>query len=222
MSTLEFAAVPAATRRDHVAGALREAILAGKIAPGTQLVESRLSSQFGVSRGLLREAVRELIEAGLLVNKAYAGTFVVDIDEQTMRELYEVRGMIERKAFERVWPRRDEGFGAELRARFDALAKAARSRVLSEQSAAEAHFHGLVYERCGNRLLLDIWRQLTQKIQFGLAICQVTPVPKPDFIENHRRFMELALGDDLPAMLAELDAHLESGLRTLQKGVLKR
>ena len=52
MSSLpKLAPVPNLTRRDHVAEALRRAILSGLIAPGTQLVESRLASELAVSRG---------------------------------------------------------------------------------------------------------------------------------------------------------------------------
>ena len=64
-----FEPIPSITRRDHVAAALRKSILAGQIKPGTQLVESGLAAQFGVSRGLLREANRELIKSGLVVNR---------------------------------------------------------------------------------------------------------------------------------------------------------
>jgi DNA-binding GntR family transcriptional regulator len=217
MKTLpDFAPAPSATRRDYVAQTLRDAILTGRIAPGTQLVESHFATQFGVSRGLLREAIRELIETGLLVNKPYAGTYVTDISEETMSDVYEVRRIMERQAFIRLWPQRDEAFRAEMTARYEALAEAASSSELHRESAAEAHFHGLVYERCGNQLLLDVWRQMTQKIQLGFAVCRLTHAPKPDFAENHRLFLELAIGSDLNAMLEELDAHLLRGLSTIR------
>ena len=54
------------TFRQHIAERLRSAILGGEIAPGATLVETTLAAQFNVSRGPLREALRELIEEGLL------------------------------------------------------------------------------------------------------------------------------------------------------------
>ncbi len=212
----EFAPAPAATRRDYVAHTLRTAILAGQIAPGTQLVESHFATQFGVSRGLLREAIRELIETGLVVNRPYAGTYVADIDEKTMSDVYEVRRIMEKQAFIRVWPNRDTGFRAEMAARYAALAEAVASRQFERESAAEAHFHGLAYERCGNALLLNVWQQMTQKIQLGFAMCRLAHTPKPDYAENHRLFLTLAVGNDLKAMLEELDAHLLRGLSTIR------
>ena len=96
MSSLpKLAPVPNLTRRDHVAEALRRAILSGLIAPGTQLVESRLASELAVSRGLLREAIRELIESGLAVNRPYAGTYVTEVNAAVLKDVYEIRRMLE-------------------------------------------------------------------------------------------------------------------------------
>ena len=217
MSNLpKFNPVPVVTRRDHVVMALRRSILAGQIPPGTQLVESGLAAQFGVSRGLLREAVRELIESGLVVNRPYAGAFVTEINASILHDVYEVRRAMEKEAYTRIWPVRDQSFRDELRLRFKLMMEAVEGGNLADEIGAEAHFHGLVYERCGNHLMPAIWQQMTQKIQLGFAICQITHAPKMDFEENHERFLELALGDDLPAMLAELDVHLGRGLATIQ------
>ena len=211
-----FKPVPAVTRRDHVAIELRRAILAGQILPGTQLVESGLATQFGVSRGLLREAIRELIESGLVVNRPYAGTFVTEMNASVLRDVYDVRRVMEREAYTRIWPTRDAAFRTELQARYARMVDTVASGDLTEEIRAEAAFHGLVYERCGNHLMPSIWQQMTQKIQLGFAVCQIAHAPKVDFQENHRRFLELALGDDLPAMLGELDVHLGRGLATIQ------
>jgi DNA-binding GntR family transcriptional regulator len=217
MSTLPtFHPVPSVTRRDHVAAALKRSILAGQIAPGTQLVESGLATQFGVSRGLLREAIRELIESGLVVNRPYAGTFVTDINESILRDAYEVRRVLERQAYTCLWPRRDQAFRDELQSRFELMMQAVANDDLTEEIRAEAHFHGLVYERCGNHLMPALWQQMTQKIQLGFAICQISHAPKLDFEENHRRLLNLTLGDDLHALLEELDIHLNRGLATIE------
>jgi len=212
----KFTPVPVVTRRDHVVMALRRSILAGQIPPGTQLVESGLAAEFGVSRGLLREAIRELIESGLVINRPYAGAFVTDINASILRDVYEVRRVMEKEAYTRIWPSRDRSFHDELRLRFDLMIRAVERSDLSEEIRAEAHFHGLVYERCGNHLMPAIWQQMTQKIQLGFAICQITHAPKMNFEENHERFLELALGDDLREMLAEIEVHLQRGLATIQ------
>jgi DNA-binding GntR family transcriptional regulator len=211
----KFQPVSSRTRRDQVASTLREAILAGQMPGGTQLVEGPLAMQLGVSRGLLREALRELIESGLVINRPYAGTFVTELSVADLRDVYEIRHVLEAQAYTRLWPLRDTAFRRELKQRFDTMMMSVDSGDLPQEIHAEFRFHGLVYERCGNHLMLTLWEQLSQKLQLGFAICQVARVPKLDFKENHHRFLDLALGDDLDPMLDELHQHLLRGMATL-------
>src|SRR5215470_1616735 len=120
----EFEFVLSRTRRAQVAEVLRNAIFAGKIAPGTQLVEMKLAHRLGVSRGSVREAILELVEQGLVVNKPYAGTFVIRIDEKSLGELFSLRKVLDRYAFTMLWPRRDDTYRTEFTARNRAIARA--------------------------------------------------------------------------------------------------
>src|SRR3982751_6484164 len=113
--------IPKSTLRAHVAERLRTAILAGDIAPGAPLVETALSQRFDVSRGPLREALRQLIEEGLVVTVPYTGTHVAPLSVEDIHEIYSLRTALETFAFEQVWERRDDRFRAELVRRNDAL-----------------------------------------------------------------------------------------------------
>src|SRR3954471_9205291 len=98
--------VPKSTLRAHIAERLRTAILAGDIAPGAPLTETALSTRFEVSRGPLREAMRQLIEEGLLVTVPYTGTHVAALSVEDVREIYSLRTALEVFSFEQVWHRR--------------------------------------------------------------------------------------------------------------------
>ena len=91
---LAFAHVPSQTRRALIAAALCKALLSGELTPGSQLIEARLAEQFGVSRGPLREAIRGLINEGLLVNRPYAGTYVAGADVDSIEQMYSVRDAV--------------------------------------------------------------------------------------------------------------------------------
>ena len=212
----QFDAVLPMTRRAQVAETLRTFILSGQIAPGTQLVESKLASRFGVSRGSIREAIWELIDQGLLINRPYAGTFVVSLDEKTMSEVYSLRGALERYCFTQLWPRRNEAFRKEFTARHKALVKTIKAQKAFDAIEAEMHFHSYPYEFSGNTVLLDTWHQLSQKIQLSFVMSQVI-VRGSDFIGTSESYIEAAFGDDLGLMLREIDRHLDLGVIAVQR-----
>jgi DNA-binding GntR family transcriptional regulator len=133
-----------------------------------------------------------------------------------MSDVYEMRRLMEKQPFLRMWPHRNVAFELELTARYKAPAQATASSALNRESAATAHFQGPAYKRCGNHLLLDVWRQMTQKIQLGFAVCRLMHTPKPAYAENHRLFVTLAIGEELNVLLKELDSHLLRGLSTIR------
>jgi DNA-binding GntR family transcriptional regulator len=212
----QFDVVLPMTPRAQVAETLKNFILSGQLAPGTQLVESKLASRFGVSRGSIREAIWELIDQGLLVNRPYAGTFVVSLDEKTMTEVYSLRGALERYCFTQLWPKRDETFRKEFTTRHRALVKAIRAQKHVDAIKAEMNFHSYPYEFLGNSVLLDVWHQLSQKIQISFVMSQVI-VRGVEFIATSESYIGAALGGDLDKMLREIDRHLELGMIAVEK-----
>ena len=114
----------------------------------------------------------ELIDQGLLVNRPYAGTFVVSIDEKTMGDLLSVRAALERFCFTELWPNRDKAFRDALTQRQAVLARAIRSRKAADIQATETAFRVFPFEALGNQALLETWAQLGKKIQLGLAMSE--------------------------------------------------
>ncbi len=77
---------------------LRAAILTGELPAGRKLVEVDLAEQFGVSRGPVREALRELARVGLVVDIPRGGTVVCTITQADLMEVYTVREALEVQA----------------------------------------------------------------------------------------------------------------------------
>jgi DNA-binding GntR family transcriptional regulator len=203
------------TRRSQIAATLREAILRGQLAPGSALVETKLAQQFGVSRGPLREAIRELSEEGLLLNKPYVGTYVVEVSEKTIAEAYTLRRLLDRHTFEMIWGKRDAVFSRELKRRHALLVEAVDNGELVAEIAAEMNFHRYPYEFSDSGLLLEMWELLSQKIRLGFTLYQNSMGQSHSHRDAHRKYLRCALGDDLGAMCAEIDTHIDAGLNTV-------
>jgi len=87
--------VRASTTADGIAGALREEIQGGALAPGEPIRQKRVAARFGVSRIPVREALRRLEAEGLVVARPNRGTSVGTLDAEVLREAYELRALVE-------------------------------------------------------------------------------------------------------------------------------
>ncbi|WP_289295722.1 GntR family transcriptional regulator [uncultured Reyranella sp.] len=212
-----FDRVPKATLRAHVVERLRGAILAGDIPPGAPLVETALSERFEVSRGPLREALRQLIEEGLVVTVPYTGTRVAELSVEDVHEIYSLRTVLETFAFEQVWPRRDDRFRAELRRRNEALIASIDAGDDRASILNELEFHGLVYEVSGHRLLQRAWRGLRGRLQLYWAAHHRAHGRRGPKRDSHDSYIKAAFGADLEAMRREIADHMRRGVETTER-----
>ncbi len=88
----------AATLSDRTTELLRQRILAGDFGLGERLVEARIARQLQISRGPVREALRQLRAEGFVREGPRRGVFVVDLTVDDVREIYELRAAIEGRA----------------------------------------------------------------------------------------------------------------------------
>ena len=206
-----FEPVPRSTLRAHIVERLRTAILAGDIPPGAPLVETALSKRFDVSRGPLREALRQLIEEGLVVTVPYTGTHVASLSVDDVREIYSLRTALEIFAFEQIWDRRDDQFRAELVRRNDALIATIDAGDDGASILTELAFHGFVFEACGHRLLERAWLGLRGRLQLYWAAHHRAHGRRGPRRDSHDSYIAAVLGDDLGTMRTELADHMRRG-----------
>lgn len=151
------------TLRAAVVDAIRDAILRGKILPGKALRELDLSDQLDVSRGTVREALRELQDDGLVQVIPHRGAFVRELRPRTARELYMLRALLEpyavRLALEHsAYSQEDLEALENLARRVDALEKEAGPTY--ETVKTDMAFHLLMCSRSNHQLLLDALKSL--------------------------------------------------------------
>jgi DNA-binding GntR family transcriptional regulator len=83
------------SRAEFVYQTIRDDIRRGRLRPGERLREVELAARLDVSRTPIREAIRRLVENGLVSRGAGGGLAVTVLDEAQMQELYEVRSVLE-------------------------------------------------------------------------------------------------------------------------------
>jgi DNA-binding GntR family transcriptional regulator len=85
----------AAPLRQEVVRLLREDILGQELLPGDRLTENALCDRYGVSRTVVREALRQLETENLITMRPNRGPIVAVLDEQEISAIYEVRRSLE-------------------------------------------------------------------------------------------------------------------------------
>lgn len=85
----------AAPLRRNVVDALRKAIVEGRLAPGSRLVERELIQMTGVSRTVIREALRQLESEGVIETVPNKGPIVRKLTLEEAKDLYLIRSVLE-------------------------------------------------------------------------------------------------------------------------------
>lgn len=211
----KFEPIQRSTLADVAIEQLRDAILRGLYLPGEKLVETRVAAELRISRAPLREAASALAEEGLLVKRPFSGYSVPELSHKSVIDLFSTRTALETFAVEQCWEKRDAAFRAEIDARHRALLDTVQVRNQAEAIKAELNLHGLVYEWSGNDLLLNLWRMIAGKLQIYWSAHQRVHDRYGPLRDAHEDYVALLKGDDLAAMEAEIQAHMQRGLATL-------
>ena len=83
------------TLRENVADAIRMKILNHEVPMGARIIEQEIAAELGVSRGPVREALRQLEQEGLLEYTRNAGCSVKKITLEDIYEIYLLRATYE-------------------------------------------------------------------------------------------------------------------------------
>lgn len=151
--------------RQQVEDGLRSLIAEGHFRPGERLVERELCEWLGVSRPVLREALRQLEAEGLLTNLPNRGIIVSRLTVQDARDIFQVRAQLESMAARLFTDVASDEEVAGLGRRVAAIERAlAESDGPAVRQAKNAFYDALI-DGCGNRVLGQTLRILHNRIQ---------------------------------------------------------
>jgi GntR family transcriptional regulator, gluconate operon transcriptional repressor len=142
---------------EDAADRIRETILSGGFRPGEHLVEARIAHQLNVSRGPVREAFKLLRADGLVEEEPRRGTFVVRLEVDDVREIYQLRGAIEGQAARLLAETRPPTALDDLRRRLVNIENAINAADVRAVSRSDLEFHGAVCWLSGNRRLHEVF-----------------------------------------------------------------
>ncbi len=225
--SLRLVHAPVDRRRTYelVAERLLDMIAADGLAPGTALpTERELAAAYSVGRSSVREALRMLESAGVIVAASGSSFVVADRARPLQRslhvvvslrqapplqELFELRRIVECEAAALAAERHDAG---ELEQMDSAVEEMAASLAEGRGDVfidADVRFHLAVSEAAGNRLLAETMEAIRDVLRSALAAIFEVPHSAERAIDEHRAIRAAIAAGDPDRARAAMRAHLD-------------
>lgn len=217
MSPAAIPALESRTRTSDIVAKLRHYIVTGVLPAGQRVIETELAEQLGVSRQPLREAIRELVQAQLLVQEPYRSLRVRTFTEKELLDLFSFRISLERFAFTELWEKRTEEHCEDLRARHQALLDACVAEDAQMAIEGEIRLHSWCFDVADNSHLSYCWKQLVPILGYYHNLCHKSHPGIGPRMGIHDEYVECGCGDDLPRMLEVVRSHIEEGRASILK-----
>lgn len=189
-SSMALSGLARTNLREQAVTALRIAVTTGELPPGRHLVETELSEMLGISRGTLREALRQLQQEGLVTADDRGRLRVRNLDAGEIGEIFEVRAALEALAAERLAARTDRSAVIEKLTAAVAHMEKSRKDGLDASIEADLDFHRTLVELAGNSTLIHQWGSLEGSIRMSImfsglerAVGNMTPNRHQDIVD---------------------------------------
>jgi DNA-binding GntR family transcriptional regulator len=161
MKEAESATAPAISATDKVADQILERIREGDFVPGQRLVESSLAQEFGVSRGIIRQCLHMLSAANIVDIELHRGATIHRLSRAELREMYELRELIEGFAARKSAERADHvEIAANLGDLVEEMAPTVVAQNIQAYSFINTRFHDVIILAAGNTQLSHVLGQI--------------------------------------------------------------
>ena len=210
-------AVERRSTTDHVLAELRGAIVAGRIGPNEPLRETALAQTLGTGRSAIREAIRQLVQEGLVEYRLNRGSFVRVLSVADADDVYLAREAIEVRAVQRAFERGEPLDLAPLKTALDRINAAADATPPDEPAgteliAADLDFHREMVRLSGSPRLSRAHETLAAEAQM---LMQHQPVYSPiAYAADHTVLFDAIARSD-PAAPDLLRDHLRLSARLI-------
>jgi DNA-binding GntR family transcriptional regulator len=178
LPALEIAKL-AAPLRAKVEEVLRQAIIEGRLAPGQRLTERQLTEMTGVSRTLIREALRQLESQGLISLIPNKGPVVRELTADECRDLYAIRAVLEGLAARYFVENADVAMATELSNAVDAVVAAYERGDFPAALKTKNHFYEVLFRGSGSETLSSMLQTLHARIWRWRALGVTHPQRSP-------------------------------------------
>jgi DNA-binding GntR family transcriptional regulator len=201
----------------YVLQTLRRSILDGELTGGTRLVQAEIANALGVSATPVREALRDLAAEGLVRLDAHRGAVVHQLSMKELKEIYQLRSLLEPEALKRAWPMlTDEVIDHVAQLHVEMMKHPPRW----EWVRLNSRFHDSIFELADAPRLLSILASLTAPWVMYVSASLASDVEHQyRASQGHEEILAALRARDLEAAIAATLDHLSITHQTLESAL---
>ena len=196
---------------------LRGQIIDGHMQPGEKLVESNISEKLNISRGPVREALKQLAVEGLVDYHPNKGCRVALLSPRDAYEVFFLRGSLEKMALEKSGGHVDDYGILVMESALDEIKSLAGADDLLAEVAADEKFHAQIVLSCQILRLYKMW-QLLSPLNGAMFLTLKNLSDEIDkdnpgvtrgdrLVSSHERILQAVKAGDLKEACSALDSH---------------
>ena len=201
-------------QRDVAYAALKRLLVLQQVPEGSRLREPDWAARLGVNRMALREAFARLEAEGFIERGPKTGYFVPTLDTEDVREILEVRAVLEAAAAERLWrsKRNTRRHLKPLKDACDELEQMIARNYPLGMSEADRRFHEALIELGGNRRLATIYlRAPLPMIHASIMQSEAWVAENVQTLQEHRAIYSALIAGVASRAARLLREHLDEG-----------
>lgn len=195
--------------REQVYKRISELILSGKIAPAERIMENKLSTQLGVSRTPVREALHVLEMEGFLESIPRVGYQVKEIVWDEVEDICEIRKVNETLAANWAMARITHEELNRLQRNLDQAVADVKGGHPKRFIERDVDFHDILVRASGSRRLVEICQTLRKHMLRYRMESIYEPEMVMDVIEDHRRILDCLKSRDTDGITKAICDHLD-------------
>jgi DNA-binding GntR family transcriptional regulator len=203
------------TSAQHAVEGLRRALVSGELKPGDRVRQEELAEALGVSLAPVREALATLEQEGQVTYLPRRGYFVTELEIGDVREIYELRALLEERAARRALPLLDEDALERIERAARECVEAAAEGGIGAELAANRRFHFGVLASPDQVHTLRLIRLLWDSTETYRALYYNSPPAREDSARAHEEILDAIRARDANRLVAALAAHREAALERL-------
>jgi DNA-binding GntR family transcriptional regulator len=213
---------PSPSLKEMALNAIKEAILTNELQPGTLYKEQAIANELGISKTPVREALLELASRGFITFFRRKGFEIKPLDEETARDLIELRIILETAVIRHITPGMTDSTIKELETIADREKKYSEANNLRQIRKVNRELHHYLASLTGNEYLISSLENINDLVQRLVALTLEVQEREGVVLDQHVAIIEMLKKRDTEGAVSMMEVHVRSTEKYILDGIRVR